>query len=226
MIRIDLNRGPALLKFKGLYHEGYPNVGVMFASIPNFFADFYAETSVNNGGIECMRVLNEIIADFDELLEKPKFNSIEKIKTIGATYMVAAGLTPKAVYDGNDNDFVQHICVLCDFAIAMQEILLKINKHSFNNFQTRMGINHGPLVAGVIGATKPQYDIWGNTVNVASRMESTGVIGKVQVTEETVSVLEPNGYHFFPAHTVQVKGKGTMTARFLKEGRGRSFHTD
>lgn len=81
-------------------------------------------------------------------------------------------------------------------------------------------------MAGVIGATKPQYDIWGNTVNVASRMESTGVIGKVQVTEETVSVLEPNGYHFFPAHTVQVKGKGTMTARFLKEGRGRSFHTD
>lgn len=66
---------PSSPPHQGLYHEGYPNVGVMFASIPNFFKDFYAETSVNNGGIECMRVLNEIIADFDELLEKPKFNS-------------------------------------------------------------------------------------------------------------------------------------------------------
>ena len=74
-------------------------------------------------------------------MSNPPFLLVEKIKTIGATYMVAAGLTPKAVYDGNDNDFVVHICVLCDFAIAMQEILLKINKHSFNNFQLRIGIN-------------------------------------------------------------------------------------
>lgn len=76
-----------------LYHESYPSVGVMFASIPNY-KEFYDENDVNKQGLECLRLLNEIICDFDKLLLKPKFSAVEKIKTIGSTYMVAAGIRP------------------------------------------------------------------------------------------------------------------------------------
>lgn len=78
---------------KDLYHESYSSVGVMFASIPNY-KEFYDETDVNKQGLECLRLLNEIICDFDKLLLKPKFSGIEKIKTIGSTYMIASGLRP------------------------------------------------------------------------------------------------------------------------------------
>jgi adenylate cyclase 2 len=78
---------------KDLYHESYSSVGVMFASIPNY-KEFYYETDVNKQGLECLRLLNEIICDFDKLLLKPKFSGIEKIKTIGSTFMVASGLRP------------------------------------------------------------------------------------------------------------------------------------
>lgn len=76
-----------------LYHESYSAVGVLFASIPNY-KEFYDETDVNKQGLECLRLLNEIICDFDKLLLKPKFSGIEKIKTIGSTYMLASGLRP------------------------------------------------------------------------------------------------------------------------------------
>ncbi|KAI4811061.1 hypothetical protein KUCAC02_013984 [Chaenocephalus aceratus] len=76
-----------------LYSQSYDEIGVMFASIPNF-SDFYTEESINNGGIECLRFLNEIISDFDSLLDEPQFRCITKIKTIGSTYMAASGVTP------------------------------------------------------------------------------------------------------------------------------------
>ncbi|NXT18556.1 ADCY7 cyclase, partial [Syrrhaptes paradoxus] len=82
-----------------------------------------------------------------------------------------------------------HIGIMVEYGIALMSKLDGINRHSFNNFRLRIGINHGPVIAGVIGARKPQYDIWGNTVNVASRMESTGELGKIQVNTSALECL-------------------------------------
>uniref|UniRef100_A0A8C5ECU8 adenylate cyclase n=1 Tax=Gouania willdenowi TaxID=441366 RepID=A0A8C5ECU8_GOUWI len=169
-------------KNEDLYHQSYESVCVMFASIPDF-KEFYTESDVNKEGLECLRLLNEIIADFDELLSKPKFSGVEKIKTIGSTYMAATGLnvTPGLECAQETDRQYMHIGTMVEFAFALVGKLDLINKHSFNDFRLRIGINHGPVIAGVIGAQKPQYDIWGNSVNVASRMETTGVLGKIQV---------------------------------------------
>uniref|UniRef100_A0A8C1ZUA6 adenylate cyclase n=1 Tax=Cyprinus carpio TaxID=7962 RepID=A0A8C1ZUA6_CYPCA len=177
-------------KNEDLYHQSYDLVCVMFASIPDF-KEFYTESDVNKEGLECLRLLNEIIADFDELLSKPKFSGVEKIKTIGSTYMAATGLnaTPGPEYTQEHDRQYMHIGTMVEFAFALVGKLDVINKHSFNDFKLRVGINHGPVIAGVIGAQKPQYDIWGNTVNVASRMDSTGVLGKIQVGGFIIRVL-------------------------------------
>ncbi|XP_072371597.1 adenylate cyclase type 3 isoform X2 [Scyliorhinus torazame] len=209
-----------------LYSQSYDEIGVMFASIPNF-SDFYTEESINNGGIECLRFLNEIISDFDGLLDEPQFRNITKIKTIGSTYMAASGLIP----DANPNsynttvqkdhqmpakDHGQHLAGLADFALAMKVTLMNINYQSFNNFMLRIGMNKGAVLAGVIGARKPHYDIWGNTVNVASRMESTGQMGNIQVVEEMYLVLKDYGFRFARRGPVFVKGKGELITYFMR----------
>ncbi|XP_063742948.1 LOW QUALITY PROTEIN: adenylate cyclase type 8 [Eleginops maclovinus] len=185
-----------------LYSQSYDSVGVMFASIPGF-ADFYSQTEMNNQGVECLRLLNEIIADFDELLGEDRFQDIEKIKTIGSTYMAVSGLSPEKQ---QCEDKWGHLCALADFAIALNESIQEINKHSFNNFELRIGMAHGSVVAGVIGAKKPQYDIWGKTVNLSSRMDSTGVSGKIQVPEDTYLILKERGFAFEYRGEIYVKG--------------------
>uniref|UniRef100_A0A3Q2ZD60 Adenylate cyclase type 8 n=1 Tax=Kryptolebias marmoratus TaxID=37003 RepID=A0A3Q2ZD60_KRYMA len=198
-----------------LYSQSYDSVGVMFASIPGF-ADFYSQTEMNNQGVECLRLLNEIIADFDELLGEDRFQDIEKIKTIGSTYMAVSGLSPEKQ---QCEDKWGHLCALADFAIALNESIQEINKHSFNNFELRIGMAHGSVVAGVIGAKKPQYDIWGKTVNLASRMDSTGVSGKIQVPEETYLILKERGFAFEYRGEIYVKGiseqEGKIRTHFL-----------
>ncbi|KYQ56100.1 Adenylate cyclase type 5 [Trachymyrmex zeteki] len=230
-----------------LYHEQCDFVCIMFASIPNF-SEFYVELEANNEGVECLRLLNEIIADFDELLAEEQFKYIEKIKSTGATYMAASGLT-KSTCDMRD---YKHIVAMADYALRIREQLAYVNEHSFNNFRMRVGINIGPsstifsrdmsnfdyfvhivfelscekenrgkvvedsqVVAGVIGARKPQYDIWGNAVNVASRMDSTGVLDGIQVTQEVRDILVTKGYPLTCRGTIQVKGKGSMITYFL-----------
>uniref|UniRef100_A0A8C2ZXL3 Adenylate cyclase type 8 n=1 Tax=Cyclopterus lumpus TaxID=8103 RepID=A0A8C2ZXL3_CYCLU len=198
-----------------LYSQSYDSVGVMFASIPGF-ADFYSQTEMNNQGVECLRLLNEIIADFDELLGEDRFQDIEKIKTIGSTYMAVSGLSPEKQ---QCEDKWGHLCALADFAIALNESIQEINKHSFNNFELRIGMAHGSVVAGVIGAKKPQYDIWGKTVNLASRMDSTGVSGKIQVPEDTYLILKERGFAFEYRGEIYVKGiseqEGKIRTHFL-----------
>ncbi|KAK3863597.1 hypothetical protein Pcinc_030650, partial [Petrolisthes cinctipes] len=195
-----------------LYHERYSSVGVMFASIPNY-KEFYDETDVNKQGLECLRLLNEIICDYDKLLQKPKYSLVEKIKTIGSTYMVASGLHPgkEEAQDRTERCLV----LLVEFALALAAVLDAINKESFQNFKLRVGLAHGPVIAGVVGAQKPQYDIWGNTVNVASRMDSTGHMGRIQVTEETAAVLKGAGWICECRGPTQIKGKGTLITYFV-----------
>lgn len=159
-------------------------VSVLFAFITNFL-EFYIELDGNNQGVECLRLLNEIIADFDELLGEERFRSVDKIKTVGSTYMAAVGLMPDMRIGQVETDANVtasfYLATLVEFVFAMKEKLLCINENSYNNFTLRVGMNIGPVVAGVIGARKPQYDIWGNTVNVASRMDSTGLPNHTQV---------------------------------------------
>ncbi|XP_027139675.1 adenylate cyclase type 3 [Larimichthys crocea] len=207
-----------------LYSQSYSEIGVMFASIPNF-SDFYTEESINNGGLECLRILNEIISDFDSLLDRDEFRCITKIKTIGSTYMAASGLTPESNTNGYSNlkpedqsliERWQHLSDLADFALAMKVTLNNLNKQSFNNFMLRIGLNKGGVLAGVIGARKPHYDIWGNTVNVASRMESTGVMGNIQVVEDCYDILKDYGFRFIRRGPIFVKGKGELLTFFMK----------
>ncbi|XP_071520790.1 uncharacterized protein [Panulirus ornatus] len=198
-----------------LYHQSYSRVGVVFASIPNFH-EFYMELAVNNQGTECLRLLNEIIADFDELLDDDRFKAVDKIKTVGSTFMAAVGLMPDMrILDNKEESASHYMSVLTELVFAFREKLANINENSYNNFTLRVGMNIGPVVAGVIGARKPQYDIWGNTVNVASRMDSTGLPNHTQVTEEVYQVLKNRPYQFQCRGKVKVKGKGEMTTYFL-----------
>uniref|UniRef100_A0A8C0GV34 adenylate cyclase n=1 Tax=Chelonoidis abingdonii TaxID=106734 RepID=A0A8C0GV34_CHEAB len=201
-----------------LYYQSCECVAVMFASISNF-SEFYVELEANNEGVECLRLLNEIIADFDEIISEPQYRQLEKIKTIGSTYMAASGLNDSTY----DREGRTHITALADYAMRLMEQMEYINEHSFNNFQMKIGLNIGPVVAGVIGARKPQYDIWGNTVNVSSRMDSTGVPDRIQVTTDLYQVLVAKGYQLECRGVIKVKGKGEMTTYFLNAGPPRSY---
>uniref|UniRef100_A0A8C6HGA4 adenylate cyclase n=1 Tax=Mus spicilegus TaxID=10103 RepID=A0A8C6HGA4_MUSSI len=191
------------LKNEELYHQSYDCVCVMFASIPDF-KEFYTESDVNKEGLECLRLLNEIIADFDD---------------------VTTGLSavPSQEHAQEPERQYMHIGTMVEFAYALVGKLDAINKHSFNDFKLRVGINHGPVIAGVIGAQKPQYDIWGNTVNVASRMDSTGVLDKIQVTEETSLILQTLGYTCTCRGIINVKGKGDLKTYFVNTEMSRSL---
>ncbi|XP_041927854.1 adenylate cyclase type 8 [Alosa sapidissima] len=209
-----------------LYSQSYERVGVMFASIPGF-TDYYEQKELNNQDIECLRLLNEIIADFDELLDESYFQDIEKIKTIGSCYMAASGLSPDRPAS---TDEWAHLSELVLFALAMQETLKEINKITTNNFQLRIGMAHGPVVAGVIGATKPQYDIWGMTVNLASRMDSTGVSGRIQVPEGTSKLLVDRGFKREFRGNIYVKGvserHGAVCTYFISSREQRSSYAE
>uniref|UniRef100_A0A8C1LWQ1 adenylate cyclase n=1 Tax=Cyprinus carpio TaxID=7962 RepID=A0A8C1LWQ1_CYPCA len=194
------------LKVTQSYSKNHDNVGVIFASIVNF-SEFYEESY--EGGKECYRVLNELIGDFDELLRKSDFSNIEKIKTIGATYMAASGLNTQQCSDQAHPH--AHLRALFEFSLEMMRVVDDFNKNMLGfKFKLRIGFNHGPLTAGVIGTTKLLYDIWGDTVNIASRMDTTGVECRVQVSEESYCVLSGMDYEFDYRGTVNVKGKGQM----------------
>lgn len=197
-----------------LYYESYNEAAVMFASIPDF-TEFYTENSINEEGKRCLQVLNEIICDFDELLYIPTFTNIEKIKTIGSTYMAALGLQPgRGSHESEEEeDPTYNVLNLIKFATAMMEKLSQMNRDLQQDFRLRIGISLGPIIAGVVGSGKPQYDIWGDTVNLASRMDSTGIIGRIQISKEAAEVLmklPDSPYKCECRGEIFVKGKGML----------------
>ncbi|XP_047243596.1 adenylate cyclase type 8 isoform X3 [Girardinichthys multiradiatus] len=204
-----------------LYSQSYDEVGVMFASVTGF-DEYFEQKELKHEEVDCLRLLNEIIAGFDELLEESYFHYVEKIKTIGSCYMAASGLAPNK--QGSVREW-NHLSELVLFALAMQEIIREINNHSAQNFELRVGIAHGPVIAGVIGATKPQYDIWGSTVNLASRMDSTGVSGRIQVPEATHKILSEWGFVLELRGEIFIKGvsecQGNVRTYFIRTTRSK-----
>jgi class 3 adenylate cyclase len=146
--------------------------------------------------------LNRIFSTFDALTKEYE---VEKIKTIGDAYMAAAGL-PEARAD--------HAEVMGELAIGMLEALERLNRDAEIPFRARIGMHTGPVVAGVIGMHKFIYDVWGDTVNVASRLETCGLPGRIHVSEEMCRALE-HRYHFEPRGIISLRGKGRMATAFL-----------
>jgi PAS domain S-box-containing protein len=177
--------------------ESFADVTVMFADIVNF-----TEIASSLSPIELVSLLNQIFSSFDLLCEQ---YGLEKIKTIGDAYMVVGGLpTPRA----------DHAMAIAAMALAIQVELAKLNQQSGRNLQMRIGIHSGPVVAGVIGLKKFIYDLWGDTVNIASRMESQGLVGKIQVTAPTYELLQ-HCYLFEKRGTINIRGKGNMSTYIL-----------
>ncbi|XP_063703647.1 adenylate cyclase type 9 isoform X2 [Culicoides brevitarsis] len=196
------------LKCTAKYSKNYHEAGIVFASIVNF-NEMYDESYL--GGKEYLRVLNELIGDFDELLGRPEFKAVEKIKTIGSSFMCASGLNPSSRGENNE-----HLIALMDFAIAMQAVIDNFNRDLLEfNLILRIGYNIGDVTAGVIGTSKLYYDIWGDAVNIASRMDSTGVAGRIQVSSHCLPYLEST-YEFESRGQVYVKGKDNMEVFLLK----------
>ncbi len=177
--------------------ESFEAVTVLFADLVDF-TEFSTQTSPT----ELVELLNQIFSKFDQLAE---YHRLEKIKTIGDAYMVVAGLpTPRP----------DHAQAVAQMALDMQAAIAQFNTETGKAFQIRIGINSGPVVAGVIGIKKFSYDLWGDTVNTASRMESHGLPGCIQVTTATYDLLQDQ-YLFEERGSVQVKGKGEMTTYLL-----------
>lgn len=179
--------------------QDFPNVTVLFTDIVGF-----TKMSGSMSADDVVKMLNKMISLFDE---RAKAEGIEKIKTIGDAYMAATGLVKE-----NDNNGALK---MISFAKGLLEDVGEFNKSSQIKIQIRLGINTGNLVAGVIGKTKFIYDIWGDTVNVASRMESTGEPMRIHVSENTY-IQAKNNYSFTDAVGIEVKGKGLMNTYFLK----------
>ena len=176
----------------------YPNVTVLFTDIVGF-----TKISGEMTAEEVVTMLNKMFSMFDERAQR---EGIEKIKTIGDSYMAATGLTQ----DSNNDGAVR----MLRFAKGLLDDVNSFNENSAIKLKIRLGINSGALVAGVIGKTKFIYDIWGDTVNVASRMESTGLPMKIHVTETTKAQTE-SLFQYSENTEIDVKGKGLMKTYFL-----------
>lgn len=172
--------------------EGFAEVTVLFADIVGF-----TQLSTQVSPQELVALLNHIFSAFDELAEK---HGLEKIKTIGDAYMVVGGL-PHPRKD--------HAEAIVEMGLDMQQAIKQFNLETNSNCNIRIGINSGPVVAGVIGIKKFIYDLWGDTVNIASRMESHGIPGNIQITQSTYELVEDK-YIFESRGVIEIKGKGEM----------------
>jgi|GEM_PF-68145 len=180
-----------------LIADRFEEATILFADIVNFtgFSSSIPPTDL-------VRLLNQIFSEFDRLAGR---HGLEKIKTIGDAYMVVGGIpTPRA----------DHVETIAEIALDMQQAIVGFKWDNGETFSLRIGIHTGPVVAGVIGTKKFIYDLWGNNVNIASRMESQGMAGKIQVTAAVYERLQER-YVFEERGKIDVKGKGEMTTYWL-----------
>jgi adenylate cyclase len=177
--------------------DHHPSVSIMFADLVGF-------TPLTNqlSPTAMVELLNDIYSHFDSLVEKHR---VEKIRTIGDNYMIASGL-PQPRTD--------HAQVIAHLALEMNAYIASLAPVGNRRLSFRIGINSGPVIAGVIGHKKFAYDVWGDTANIASRMESQGVPGKIQITQATYELIKSD-FVCEPHGSIDVKGKGPMQTWFL-----------
>ncbi len=177
--------------------DSHPDVTVLLADLVGF-----TTLSSHVGAEQVVQLLNEIFSAFDSLAMK---HGLEKIKTIGDAYMVAGGLSfPRS----------DHAEACAELALNLQEEIERLNHEYGTSVRLRIGISTGPVVAGVIGRKRFAYDLWGETVNLACRLESAGEAGKIQIAESTYERLKDK-YWFAPKHRLDVKGNDSLFAYWL-----------
>ena len=199
--RLLLNVLPAriadrLKRQEGIIAERFEDVSVLFADIVGF-----TPLSARLLPTELVEMLNSVFCAFDELVEQ---HGLEKIKTIGDAYMVAGNLP-----ESQPN----HLTAMADLSLAMLERVKKLDQQR-SELSIRIGLHAGGVVAGVIGIRKFIYDVWGDTVNTASRLESHGTQGRVHVSE-AVFLRLADTFAFEPRGTVDLKGRGLIKTYFL-----------
>jgi class 3 adenylate cyclase len=178
--------------------DSFPDVSVLYAELEGF-SEFSSNLSVEVGS----RLLNELIDSFDELAEQ---FGVEKIKTIGASYLAVCGLSiPR----------IDHAKRAVDFSIAMIKAVQKYNRTNKSDLSLDIGIHSGQVTAGVVGKTKFIYELWGETITIASAIHESPDINIIQVTEEVFEALT-GMYNFVPSTGVAIKGKGTIPVWALK----------
>jgi len=177
--------------------DQFDAASILFADVVDF-----TPLSERLPAAEVVGILDHLFSHFDELADR---HGLEKIKTIGDCYMVAAGVpAPRP----------DHARAMAQMALEMTEAMRSEDGVGHLGLELRIGINSGPVVAGVIGRKRFLYDLWGDAVNTASRMESSGTPGRIQVTRATYELLEDE-FRFEPRGRVEVKGKGEMETWYL-----------
>lgn len=177
--------------------DSFPEATVLFADIVNFTG-----LSSHIAPVELVGLLNRVFSVFDKLADRYQ---LEKIKTIGDAYMVVGGV-PTTISD--------HVGAIATMALGMMRATNRFKTRNKQPIRLRIGIHTGPVVAGVIGSRKFTYDLWGDTVNVASRMESQGELGRIQVSEAVYEKLSDR-FTFASRQPIEVKGKGLMNTYWL-----------
>jgi adenylate cyclase len=199
--RLLLNVLPAsiaekLKKQPGVIAERFEDVSVLFADLVGF-----TSLAARLNPTQLLEMLNVIFSGFDELADR---RGLEKIKTMGDSYMVAGGLP---------NPHPDHLGAMAALALDMQDKIVG-TRTGFGSLDVRIGLHTGSVIAGVIGIRKFTYDVWGDTVNTASRLVSHGVPGRVHVSDTVYQRLKDR-FEFEPRGTIELKGRGPITAYFL-----------
>lgn len=186
-----------LMRAEQVIADGFDESTVLFADIVGFM-----RLAAERAPIEVVELLDQIVSGFDHLVER---HGLEKIKTMGDAYMAAAGLpTPRA----------DHAHIAAEMALDMLQVIEAVRMQRSVELEVRIGLHSGPVVAGIIGTKKFSYDVWGDTVNVASRMQSSSVPGRIQISEATYRLLGDR-YVVEARGPIAVKGKGQVQTWFL-----------